>query len=71
MSRQNLATIKKLIEANNGAISSDDNISPKAPYTQDNLEKIAKECSVKERDAEKAEREEYEMSLPYWERKTF
>ena len=50
-------TIKKLIEANNGAISSDDNISPKAPYTQDNLEKIAKECSVKERDAEKAERD--------------
>ena len=50
-------TIKRLIESNNGAISSKDNISPKGPYTQDHLEKIAKECSVKERDAEKSERD--------------
>ncbi len=50
-------TIKKLIQINNGAISSKDRIVSKGPYTQDNLEKLAIECSKKERNAEKAERD--------------
>ncbi len=50
-------TIKKLIEANNGSISNNDNINPKKPYSKDNLEKLARECSTKERNAEKAERD--------------
>ena len=49
--------LKKLIEANNGAISCNDTVNAKKPYSQDNLEKLAIECSTKERDAEKAERE--------------
>ena len=50
-------TIKKLIQINNGAISSKDRIVSKGPYTQDKLEKLAIECSKKERNAEKAERD--------------
>ena len=50
-------TIKKLIEANDGAVSSEASINSKAPYSQDSLEKLAIECSTKERDAEKAERD--------------
>ena len=50
-------TIKKLIEANDGEVSSEASINPKAPYSQDSLEKLAIECSTKERDAEKAERD--------------
>jgi len=50
-------TIKKLIEANNGSISNNDNINPKKPYSKDSLEKLARECSTKERNAEKAERD--------------
>jgi len=50
-------TIKKLIEANNGSISINDSINPNKPYSQDNLEKLAAECSTKERNAEKAERD--------------
>ena len=50
-------TIKKLIKANNGSISIKDSINPKKPYSKDNLEKLAKECSTKERNAEKAERD--------------
>ena len=50
-------TIKKLIEANNGSISINDSINPKKPYSQDSLEKLARECSTKERNAEKAERD--------------
>ena len=49
--------IKKLIATNGGAVSSKDNINPKGPYSQDNLEQLAMECSTKERDAEKAERD--------------
>jgi len=49
--------LKKLIEANNGAISCNDRVNAKKPYSQDNLEKLAIECSTKEREAEKAERE--------------
>ena len=50
-------TIKSLLQTNGGAVSSKDNINPKGPYSKDNLEKLAMECSVKERDAEKAERD--------------
>ena len=50
-------TIKKLIKANNGSISIKDSINLKKPYSKDNLEKLAKECSTKERNAEKAERD--------------
>ena len=50
-------TIKKLIQINNGAITSKDRIVSKGPYTQDKLEKLAIECSKKERNAEKAERD--------------
>jgi ribonuclease R len=50
-------TIKKLIEANNGTISCNDRINTKSFYSQDSLEKLAIECSTKERDAEKAERD--------------
>ena len=50
-------TIKKLIKANNGSISIKDSINPKKSYSKDNLEKLAKECSTKERNAEKAERD--------------
>ncbi len=49
--------LKKLIEANNGAISCNNSVNAKKPYSQDNLEKLAIECSTKEREAEKAERE--------------
>ena len=49
--------IKKLIATNGGAVSSKDNINPKGPYSKDNLEQLAMECSTKERDAEKAERD--------------
>jgi len=49
--------LKKLIEANDGAISCNDTVNAKKPYSQDNLEKLAIECSTKEREAEKAERE--------------
>ena len=49
--------LKKLIEANNGAISCNDTVNAKKPYSQDNLEKLAIECSTKEREAEKAERD--------------
>ena len=50
-------SLKKLIEANNGAIACNDSVNAKKPYSQDNLEKLAIECSTKEREAEKAERE--------------
>jgi len=50
-------TIKKLIKANNGSISIQDSINLKKLYSKDNLEKLAKECSTKERNAEKAERD--------------
>jgi len=49
--------IKKLIETNGGAVFLQDNINPKGLYSQDNLEKLAIECSTKERNAEKAERD--------------
>ncbi len=49
--------IKELIKANNGAVSSNDNIDHQGPYSQDSLEKLAIECSTKERNAEKSERD--------------
>ena len=49
--------IKKLIETNGGAVFLQDKINPKGLYSQDNLEKLAIECSTKERNAEKAERD--------------
>ena len=49
--------IKELIKANNGAVSSNDNIDYQGPYSKDSLEKLAIECSTKERNAEKSERD--------------
>lgn len=50
--------IKKLIKANKGKISSSDSsVNFENPYPQDVLEKLALECSTKERAAEKAERD--------------
>ena len=49
--------IKNLIESNNGSISINDSINPEKPYSQDKLKKLAIECSTKERNAEKAERD--------------
>ena len=49
--------IKKLIATNGGAVSSKDKINSKGPYSKDSLAKLALECSTKERDAEKAERD--------------
>ena len=49
--------IKQLITTNGGAVSINDSIIPKTPYSQDDLQKMAIECSTKERNAEKAERD--------------